>query len=453
MSKKVRIILACVLSLALVGVLIAHLIIQGQANLPKITILDSKGNILIQTNKKSQLYKDENAAYLDIAFNEAAAALAEKNKIDIKKAEKLLFKGEHTIHTAFDSSAFASLFSACNLKDNDFSTAAALCDHKGNLIAAYGYYKEGNLSTKETAPYSALKPLSVYAPAIDAGLINWTSQYEDSPYKKIEDEKGVLQNWPANHTGTYAMKNTTVCDAISASLNTVAVKCLKDLGVQNSLAFLQKKLNIPLEEEAYVIQKYGEEEVLSSLALGYLEKGVSPVNMAGYYTIFATGGSYTEPKAVLKITDSQNSVVYKRQESKTQVISPESADIMNKLLQNVVKIGGTGEQINLQGVEVAGKTGTGDGNEANWFVGITPTYSLAVWHSQNENNKADEIFSAAMEGIYFSNPSLNKRFVTHKNLKMMVYCADSGMAISQNCSLVKMGYFSQKENLALCNIH
>ena len=144
--------------------------------------------------------------------------------------------------------------------------------------------------------------------------------------------------------------------------------------------------------EETIISQYGEEEVLGNLGMGYLREGVSPVDMAGYYQIFANGGKYYKPTAIYEIKDNSGKSIYKRNVSINQVIEKSTADIMNLLLQEVVSENGTGKDAMIDGLAVGGKTGTGE--KGNWFVGFTPEYTCAVWHStQLEKNYGCKIFS------------------------------------------------------------
>ena len=312
--------------------------------------------------------------------------------------------------------------------------------------------KQINYAQERRSPYSSFKALSVYTPAIEKGVANWSTMYPDTPYKQLADENGQLRDWPANATGVYSQENLPVYEALRKSLNTVAVKCLADVGVTKSMEFLQTSFGIPLKEEAYVAQNYSEEEVIGNIAMGYLETGITPVEMAGYYQIFANGGVYTEPASVQRICTMDGAEIYTWDRSSKQVISEATADLMNKLLQGVVKPGGTGEAVHCYDVEVAGKTGTGDGHGDNWFVGVTPGYSLAVWHGQNDTNQASEMFAAVVNQLYMLLPDENTKFITHENLNQVAYCAHSGKTVSSACSLIEVGYFKNKDLLPVCDV-
>lgn len=451
-KKKTYIIIGVLLPLLIAAALCIVFFSAAEEKTPTtqakgITILDSKGNQLALTKTTTDILETEYWAYLEVALAEAGETLAEQKDCTPQEALDIMLAEGYTLRTAFDADAFEALQQG--VEEDPLEIGSALTDLKGNLLAVYSS-PTGNYVTERTSPYSTFKPLSVYAPAVEKGVANWSKMYEDAPYKQIEDDNGQLQDWPANDTKVYSREPVPVCDAIEKSLNTVAVRCLVDLGILASMDFLKENFDIPLTEETYVVEKYGEEEVIGNIALGYLETGVTPIEMAGYYQIFATGGSYIAPKAVTQITNGDGEIVYTREAEAKQVLSPATADVMNKLLQGVVSYGGTGAAARCGSIQVAGKTGTGDDYSDNWFVGVTPGYSLAIWHGANPSNTAAKMFSQVITALYEQQPNANKQFITHKNLNQVIYCAHSGMAISDDCTSIDMGYY-QTSQLPVCD--
>lgn len=420
-----------------------------------VIIFDAEGKEMIAANTVADIYECEQWAYLEIVLSEAAEILAQQENCNVAKAKDLLFTNGYQIHTAFDRTAYKALTMIKSHWGNICNTASAITDLNGGLLAVFCTDTEGkqiNYAQARRSPYSSFKALSVYTPAIAKGVANWSTAYQDTPYKQVKDKNGQMQDWPANVTNTYSEKNIPVFEALRKSTNTIAVKCLADVGVTESMEFLQTSFGIPLKEEEYVVQTYGEEEVIGNIAMGYLETGITPVEMAGYYQIFANGGVYVEPASVKKLSTEDGAEIYTRKQVSKRVISEATADLMNKLLQGVVSDGGTGEAAKCNNVEVAGKTGTGDNYADNWFVGVTPGYSLAVWHGQYDTNQADDMFSTAIQTLYSSLPNANPKFVTHKNLHQMAYCVHSGKKIGPDCTLIEVGYFVEKSALPVCDV-
>ncbi len=418
-----------------------------KSNKIPLVIFDNLGNELANISKISDLENTANPAYTDIVLDEAIEILCDINKTDTESAEKLLLEEGYSVYTYYDREVNEAVASSANsLKGT--SIGAAVTDINGNLLAAYSssFDEELNYSTKLTIPCSSFKPLSVYSQAIESGKACWSTVYEDSPYKKIKNDKGESVNWPANSDGKYSYSKVTVADAIKKSLNTVAVRCIRDVGVKKSVEFINMNFKIPLTYEKQTMLTSGEDEIIGNVGLGYISSGVSPVDMAGYYQIFANGGYYLKPKAIAKIVDANGNEVYIRKEAdKDPIISAETSDIMNKLLQGVVSKTGTGLDARVDGVEIAGKTGTDENFTNHWFVGVTPEHSIAFWHSASEKvkNNAPSLFSDTVKEIYSNNKELKTKFLMHSNLKAVIYCKETGKIASLTCKSIDKGYFGK----------
>lgn len=416
-----------------------------------ITLLDNRGQVVAVLGSAADLQSDW-SAYAQIALIETAELLAQQEGGTAEAVLESLFERQLTIHTALDKKVMSAITQSDSVRGNRQALGIAITDLQGSLLAAYSSESEVNLALEKNAPYSAFKPLSVYLPAIEEGKIDWFTRFEDSPYKQLQGENGTAEDWPQNADHTYSMEQKPVYTAIKNSLNTVAVKCLAQLGVSNSIAYLQDRFGIALKQEAKVAQELGEEEVLGNIALGYLESGVSVVDMAGYYQIFGTGGLYAQPRAVTKLTDAAGTVLYERELTARQVTSPEAADVMNRLLQEVVT-DGTGTGARLRGVQVAGKTGTGDDYEGNWFVGLIPGYSCAVWHGKAERNMAAGIFGSVMEQVFAGDEEQKKEFKDTGMTRWEICCVESGLPVGKNCRIITEAYFISDYKGEPCNIN
>lgn len=415
----------------------------------KSSIYDNDQNVIVSVADVAAT-TDESKAYLDIAVEEATEIIAALEGVDVS-SKKINLKN-YNIYTYYDpqlTKAIADAYSA-TVKGADFG--CAITSLNGNLLAAYSASNDNaqNFATTKKQQHSAMKPLSVYAPAIESGLINWSTQIEDSPYKQIENSGGQPYSWPANANGRYSLENTSIYQAVKQSLNTVAVKVLAEYGVDKSIDFLQTKLGIDLSAEQYRATIYDGEEVLGNIALGATQAGSSPVEMAGYYQMFANGGYYCKPTAIKKITTKDGTTIYENKSMATQVISSETSYIMNELLRGVITAGGTGSEAFVEDVQIAGKTGTGDNFIDNWFVGVTPEYSCAVWHSNvNDSNLASKTFAKITEKANVEIPA----FMTSPNVKKVIYCDDSGLMLGQSCTKAELGYFDASKVPEVCTAH
>ncbi len=441
------------LSIALAVNLAVFSIAAGGCSPGCLTIKDKSGSELAVLSSAELDEASPYNAYLDAVLTEIIDIVAEMNSCTEEKAKTFLFDNNYTIDTCFDTEIYSAIDAAYSESDvNGEPFGCAVTDLNGGLCAVYSSdFSDGvNYSIAGFSPYSTLKPLSVYAPVIENKTAYWSKVYEDSPFTQIKENSGNAVNWPENATGLYSNENTTVFQAIKESLNTVAVKCLDDYGVLNSISFLRDNFDINLDFE-YKKAASAENEVIGNLAMGYLYEGVSPKDMAGYYQIFANGGKYSVPKAITKVTDSGGNVKYERKDDSKQVISESTSYIMNKLLQGVTEIGGTGTEAKPDGIPAGGKTGTGTANDCHWFVGFVPEYSCAVWHGGSmEKNYSPLIFNKIMSGINLENQKL---FPEADGVKQAVFCKESGLLCTQYCTQIDLGYYFADSEIGYCKIH
>ena len=249
--------------------------------------------------------------------------------------------------------------------------AGGVGEKKGDRIQSYA-------TDTKRPPGSTIKPLSVYAPAIDRGLINWSTVLEDSPIRT--DEK-TGAGWPSNANNKY-VGNVNIRYAIANSLNTVAVKILRTLGNEDSFDFLTKELLIKsLNKEMDI----GD----ASLALGQPSKGITLRELSAAYSIFECG-IMSESKTYYKVTDKNGVVILDNSPVSREVISEQSASIMTKLLCEVVRDGTAAGYITLTDhTEVAGKTGTSQYSYDKYFIGYTPDLLAGVWQGYDMPRSID----------------------------------------------------------------
>ena len=416
----------------------------------KLKIFDGDGKIFAEIE-----YKQENekyVSYTQIVLDEAISIIKDVKSLNKRNAEKELYNGNYSVYTYLDTSVYDSVKKSYKDAYRNVDFGCAVTNLKGDVLAVCSFdTKDRNLnfSTVKTQPFSAFKPIAVYAPAIEKGVINYSSMFNDSPYKKVKDTSGYERDWPTNANGKYSNTDVLIYNAIKKSLNTVAVKCLAEFGVNNSLSFLKEAFGLELEESARAMIQ-GEDEVIGNIAMGYLLDGVSPLDMAGYYQIFGNSGIYNKPKTISKICDSEGKEIYSRKREDKQVISAETAQIMNSLLSGVVSPGGTGEKANKSEIPVIGKTGTGSSNTGNWFVGVTPDYSCAVWHANyNNENFATEYFSTILSGL----KNENTEFKLSGRVIKKIYCTESGKILGAKCKKAELGLYTEGNMPDVCNIH
>jgi penicillin-binding protein 1A len=288
-------------------------------------------------------------------------------------------------------------------------------------------------------PGSSIKPIAVYGPALDMGFITAATIYKDQIlYLNRETPNDP---YPLNSYRTY-YDEMTIRNAIKISSNTIAAQVWMDLGGLNSLEYL-KSVGINRPTENYV-----------SISLGGLNQGVSPLEMASAYQPFANNGQYSKPTCYTRVTDTDGNIILEALPKFFQVYKPETAAIMNSILQEPLlpsstslPYGGTavGYQIkNSKGeiITTAGKTGTADGNRDKWFVGYTPYYIGAVWYGYDGRLKTINIPSQdSMSGVKIWHTIMTRihanltpaDFYEPPTLEKLEICVLSGKLATQEC--------------------
>ena len=227
-----------------------------------------------------------------------------------------------------------------------------------------GREKSGNLTMNRGLQKfqvgSSTKPLTVYASGIDSGSITLADVFADAKIRW-----GAWK--PANAGGGSTNGPMTIREALTRSINMVAIQAEKCQGDNISAAYALK-FGLELTPADYNS---------ASLALGGYTYGQTPLAMADAYTTFPNGGYRITPSFYRYVTDSRGIVILTPNQEKVQVISEQTAWLVTSVLKNVVRGGTT--WISLSGQEVAGKTGTTDNNVCAWFCGYTAEYSGAFW--------------------------------------------------------------------------
>ena len=327
-------------------------------------------------------------------------------------------------------------------KGQDIQSSIVIIDPEGNVVGLAGALGEKTAnrvlnmaSGTVRQPGSSIKPLSVYAPAIELGMITPASVYADEPVRVLNGK-----NWPLNNPQTYR-GNITVNTAVEVSSNPVAVRILEEMGAETSFDFVEQNFHIDLEESylrnGEVKNDYGS----SQLALGGLTHGVSVMDMAAAYSVFPRDGVYIEPRTYTKVTqevDGVEQTLLDNTNTEGEVIlSTKTTYYMNQMLKNVVS-NGTGTAARISGMTVAGKTGSTTANNDRWFVGYTPYYTAAVWVGYKtperiyaSNNPAAVLWQKVMSQVHEGLE--NKDFTQASGLTPVQICKDSGLRATEAC--------------------
>ena len=338
--------------------------------------------------------------FVDAVLDEAELQLAVSAETLLAGGYRIDTTLDRAMQSVLDEQYTKDIFPA-NAKDGTPVQSAAACvDTKTGAVRAivggreYTTRRGLNRATQlRRQPGSALKPLAVYAPAME--YAGWTTA------SAVLDEPTNFNGYKPKNAGNAYYGYVTVRQALKNSLNIPAVKVMQAVGVESCRRYLQS-VGIPLDDRDWNL----------SLALGSMTYGTSPVQMAAAYIPFANGGTYYAPYFIERITDQSGKVVYQHQDSGTRVLSAQNAYLMTSLLKTVIT-SGTGTRLNSAGTPVAGKTGTvnmtGGGNRDAWMNAYTPALSTAVWMGYDDPDDNHRLSNSVSGG---TNPaSLARNFL------------------------------------------
>ncbi len=223
-------------------------------------------------------------------------------------------------------------------------------------------------------PGSSMKPLTVYAPAFELGLITPASVAKDMPVKFIEDRP-----FPYNNTRTYSYSGTVLA-GVKSSVNALAVNVLDTIGTEYSFRFAKEKFGLSHLVESYETSQGTilTDMDLSPLGLGAPTVGVTVREMAQAYAAFANNGVIREARTFTTVYNSQGEMVLNNTQDSEQILSTNTVNYMNYCMDVAVDTG-TGRHADLDNMDVAGKTGSTSSNRDRWFCGFTGYYTGATW--------------------------------------------------------------------------
>lgn len=309
-------------------------------------------------NNKSCENIDYCSVYVEKVINEVC------DKLNITKYQ--LSNSGYDIYTNLDRNIQKNIVNSANLSSNyesgDVESVIIAIDNTNSSVKAY--YSSVPYLVKRQAG-SIIKPLAVYAPAIDMGIVSLCTP--------ICDEQIDFSGYTPRNFGDKYIGNTTIRTAIQKSINTIAVKTISYVGIEKSAEYISK-FGIKLEHS----------DKNMSLALG--TNSVSPKEIADGYSALANDGIYQKSSFVNYITSNGRKIyMLSNASEKRRVISSSSATIMTSALIDTVQ-DGTARTLSALPIQIASKTGTvekGDKNSDAWCVSYNNDYTLCVWHGSD----------------------------------------------------------------------
>ncbi|MBE6757068.1 MAG: transglycosylase [Ruminococcaceae bacterium] len=420
--------------------------------------------------------------YVDLQVEEIAEDLMEKYGYSYNQAISKIYRGGLSIYSyenvTLQQKAEAIYADESNFPahiesdDQDPQGAIFVIDYNGRVVATVGgrgkkdsdrVYNRSTDARRQCG--SSVKPLGSYGPAIDKNLIHFSSLIPDAPITLPNGKK-----WPPNYgsTSTSNRGTTTVAYALKRSLNTTAAQLVQQLTPAESYSFMVNRLGFELEPQ---------DKDYSALALGGFHKGVTCREMAEAYQIFGNGGYFRDTSTYAYVKQGDETLL-EAKSVPVRVIGEDSAYVMNRLMQLVVREG-TGANISGDwrgGWEVFAKTGTSgtsrSGTDYNvYFAGGTPQYVAASWFgydydkalNSRQTGYARSLWNEVMVALRNDNLSAEEKgfggvkadLINREMIVEATYCEESGMLVGDNntCTAKKTGVYKTSFMPDFCNEH
>ncbi len=411
--------------------------------------------------------------FTDTVIKQVHQDLEKYKNLSSEEAYKLLYQGGLKIYTTMDPKVQASVEKAAWNKDiwpdykldsegnrleNQIEGAIVVMNYDGEVVGIANGIREktaslsllrGYTSARQTG--SSMKPVAVYAPAIELKKIHFSSLFQD-----IATEKVNGRSWPTNFSNTYGTP-ITVYKAVAKSLNTVAVQTMQLIGVDFAFDFLTQSLGFT----TLVDGRWDDAQGITmtdrtlSMALGGLTDGCTVTEMCAAYASFGNLGVYKSPRFYTLIEDYTGDVVLDKNKvaQTNQAMSPQTAYIMNQILQGVTREGTATAVRKGAKFTTASKTGTTSDNNDFWTIALNPYYCCAGWMGYDQNGKMTP-YSLHYDIQYAVRDVLNeitndlpeKEFERPEGITTASFCLSSGFLTSSGCKSTRTGYYT-KDNM------
>ena len=347
--------------------------------------------------------------YVDTVLEDVAKALAERDGVEWNTSSRqhymnLICRSGYHIYTPYDATVQAAVDNIyTNMEEipevknsKKLNSAIVIIDNRtGDIVAMAGDTGEKTISDATNHATddpkqigSAIKPLTVYAPAFDAGLITPATVVDDLPLYYTGEN--LDRPYPVNHDNVYRYQRT-IWRGILNSYNTIAANTLEMMGTKYSFNFAKNSFGLSnlLERKVTSTGNVLTDIGIAALAMGGLTYGVTVRDVTAAYATFANNGVYREARTFTLVLDDNGKVVLNNEQESRQILSEKAVNYINYCLDSVVA-SGTGTSADMYkelGMDVAGKTGTTNSNKDLYFAGYTGYYTAAVWSGFKQPEK------------------------------------------------------------------
>lgn len=390
--------------------------------------------------------------FVDQVIRDVVNDLASATGYDTEVINRMIMGGGYQIYATIDpdvqnaveeiyenldnipetDSAYQQLQSGIVVIDNETGDISAIVGGVGEKSGSLNWSRA---TQSLLSPGSTIKPIAVYGPALNLGLITPATVYDDTPYSFGSSA------WPKNEDDTYHGL-TNVLTAMKRSTNTIAVKALDDLSVDYAYSYAVNEMGLGTLVDEYELGgvQYTDKS-LWSLALGGMVQGVTIRDLTEAYAAVENGGQFREARTYTKVLDSEGNLVLDNTQSTHEALSQKAAYYLTYMMEETVN-DGTGVEAKLENMAAAGKTGTTSDDKDRWFAGYTPYYTAVIWcgydtpqeiviTDENVDNPACVLWNKVMTKIHENKPYAT--FARPSEFIEVEVCADSGMLCTEWC--------------------
>lgn len=386
-------------------------------------------NLSINNERKNKLN-----SYSQASIDEAEMILG-------LPARQIALKG-YKIYTYQNHNKQEALENAINSQNLETDSAGIVINNSNHSIEAYIGDSIFKILDAKRQPGSCIKPILVYAPALNEDIIY--------PCSQILDEKTSISNYTPKNVGNVYRGYVSAREALSKSINIPAVKVLSYLGIDKGKAYAENMgITFDEKDDSY------------TLALGGMTYGVNLQQLAGAYSTFANNGYYAAPKFVSFITDKNNRLVYINKPKAQQVLREDCAYLITDMLRTCAT-SGTAKKLASLNMDIASKTGTvGKSNSKEnldaWNISYTKEQTCGIWIGNLDNtpiNYAGGNQPTEIVKQYFASVKDNSTFTTPESI---VEKNIDGTELSENHRIVLANNYiperyTQKEIFSIFNL-
>ncbi len=419
--------------------------------------------------KVSSMQDGKSSYYVEYVIDQVIDDLMAEYDLTYQEAWKKVFFGGLRIYTAVDldvqraaEEVFINRITMPDEADTEENPAAqaaiTIMDYNGRVVAMVGGAGEkesfrglNRACNSPRQPGSSIKPIAVYAPAIENNVITWSTMVQNYGIRQGSSR------WPVNYGGSAGSPNkfVTVQYALQVSYNTVPAQIVNKMGVSTGFDFLTEDLHLDHLNTDEDDPDY--DAHMGTLCVGSPSVGVTTLEMAAAYQIFGNNGYYYEPYSYYKVTnnDGEEIILEAGNDEGEQVLSERSAGVMRELLKTVSN-SGTGAGYGVTGFSNFSKTGTTSDDHDRWFVAGTPYYVAAVWYGYDKpksitntsGNPAGKLYKEVMNKAHEGLDSLS--FPTSSGVVARRYCRISGDIATSKCAQTGTGYYKSNNIPSTC---